>query len=65
MAAGKSKKSYKVIGHATATGHQDVEVMVKAESVDAAIVEAIKKEPTLEKHKDVRVYSQSGWSRVR
>lgn len=60
-----SKKSYKVVGHATANGQQDIEVTVKAISIEAAITEAAKKEPALEKHKDVRVYTQSGWSRVR
>lgn len=60
-----AKKAYKVCGFAEAKGGMDVETTVKAESIDAAITAAVKKEPSLEKHKDVRVYVQGGWQRVK
>jgi hypothetical protein len=59
------KKSFKVVGVATSKGEHDVEAIVKAESADAALIAAVKKEPALDKHKDVRIYSQGGWQRVR
>lgn len=60
-----AKKTYKVCGYAEAKGGTDIEVNVKAASPDAALTEAVKKEPGLEKHKDVRIYVQGGWTRCK
>lgn len=58
-----AKKAFKVVGLGD-KNQQDIEVTVKAESIDVALTAAKKKEPGLEKYKDVRVYAQGGWVRV-
>lgn len=63
MAANAKGKQFKVTGLGE-KNQQDITVMVKAASIDAAKTEAIKKEPALEKYKDVRVYARGDWVRV-
>lgn len=60
------KQSYKVIGYAQTKNERDIEVIVKAENEADARKQANAKEPSLEKHKDVRMYTKPapGWTRV-
>jgi hypothetical protein len=60
-----SKRTFKVVAFASKVGERDVEVIVKAASIEAARAEAIKKEPSIDKHPDVRFYERAGWTRVR
>ena len=59
------KVSFKVVGYAALVNERDIEVVVKAETADAARAAANEKEPSLVKHKDVRIYTRSNdWKRV-
>lgn len=60
-----AKRTFKVVAFAAKVGDRDVEVIVKAASVEAARAEAIKQEPSFDKHPDVRFYERGGWQRVR
>lgn len=60
------KALYKVAAFATTKNERDIIAIVKADSIDNALKVAHEKEPSLEKRKDVRVYTKAApeWVRV-